>query len=775
MLHGKGISKRMWLCIFLAEIAAVIAAGLFMKRQQPVELVYPEESLQYNTKEPEELGLRDYYATPSLSLSPGFYRVEVDCEYSDVQALDAEILYEENVQYWPLGTISLPVSTAEFRIKYENHPIQIVMKLNQNAAAEDYVLCRGVRIVSLPGVTMRNTLLKMGLLLVLADILLLWMTNRERFALRKEQKTCLKILIVLTVAVNIPVLANYLTYGHDLPFHLTRIEGLKEGLLNGDFPVKMHTYCLYGHGSPTSVFYGDLLLYIPAFLRVCGIPLYAAYNIYVLLINTGTVWISYYCFSRMSNMRIGLICAAVFSMNIYRLANIWTRAAVGEYTATMFMPLVVYGMWCIYACREDSEEFAGGWRPLTAGCTGIFLSHILSTEMTAFFLILAAILMWKKTFRRERLLVLCKAVLAAFILCLWFLIPFVDYMYHGNYIITDAMKQGYRAFSLEMQGTLPAQLLLASYGVTATSVLVHKGIIGNMPLTVGLASLLVLAAWFCLNRGGVNRRSLAENREARLAAWLSILSLLMTLYLFPYTAIAKCLPFLQSVFVSLQYPWRFLALAGIFLTWLLCVMLRGEWMTRRKKAVFAGILLVVAFWQGFSYMEEVLQENEPYMLYQTDFMLSDAVGNGEYLPAAGRILDILGYVKENKDTLIYEKEAVSISEWHREHGDFVMSLTNHTDQAQAVEVPIFNYKGYRVLADTGEVLSVQEGNYGRLAVVVPPSYDGVIRVAFCEPWYWRLSELISLGGLLVFLGLSFRRRTVGLRFRMHDKNLVVDA
>ena len=69
-----------------------------------------------------------------------------------------------------------------------------------------------------------------------------------------------------------------------------------------------------------------------------------------------TVFLAYYCFSNMSSRKTGLICTAIYSLNIYRLVCLYTRAAIGEYTAMIFIPLVIYGMWKIYTLPEDSKE-----------------------------------------------------------------------------------------------------------------------------------------------------------------------------------------------------------------------------------------------------------------------------------------------------------------------------------------------------------------------------------------------------------------------------------
>lgn len=148
----------------------------------------------------------------------------------------------------------------------------------------------------------------------------------------------------------------YLVRGHDIRFHLMRIEALKDGLLSGAFPVKIQPTWLNGNGYPVSILYPDLFLYIPALLRLLGLSLQTVYKIYIMLINGVTIGFSYWSFRRMSGRRaLGLLGSFIYTLSIYRLTNIYTRAAVGEYTAMAFLPLVLYAMWRIYK-EEDLQK-----------------------------------------------------------------------------------------------------------------------------------------------------------------------------------------------------------------------------------------------------------------------------------------------------------------------------------------------------------------------------------------------------------------------------------
>lgn len=98
--------------------------------------------------------------------------------------------------------------------------------------------------------------------------------------LTERQKKILTtfVLTVITVISSIPLLSRTLLWGADLEFHLFRIEGIAQGLRDGQFPVLMQTVQVGGYGYPVSVMYGDALLYIPALLHLMGLSTAMAYS-----------------------------------------------------------------------------------------------------------------------------------------------------------------------------------------------------------------------------------------------------------------------------------------------------------------------------------------------------------------------------------------------------------------------------------------------------------------------------------------------------------------
>ena len=116
---------------------------------------------------------------------------------------------------------------------------------------------------------------------------------------------------------------RYILPGHDLAFHLLRIEGLKDALMLGDIPCKIQTNWCNGWGYAVSAIYGDISILLPSIMRLCGFTLQTSYHSFVFFVNLLTAVSAYYCFLKISkNKKISMITAFLYTAAPYRLCNI---------------------------------------------------------------------------------------------------------------------------------------------------------------------------------------------------------------------------------------------------------------------------------------------------------------------------------------------------------------------------------------------------------------------------------------------------------------------
>ena len=282
-------------------------------------------------------------------------------------------------------------------------------------------------------------------------------------------------------------------YGHDLEFHLLRIEGIKDGLLSGEFPVRIQPNWMNEYGYGVSIFYGDIFLYIPALLRIVGFGVQGAYKIYVFLINILTALLSFYSFNRLTqNHRIGLLGSFIFTSSIYRLNCIYVRAAVGEYTAMAFMPLYFLGIYEVLFKEHDRKR--RDWICVAIGCIGMVFSHIITCEIVAIITIAIGIVYYKKLLKIEIWMKIGKCAGTIIGCCAGFLIPFLD-MAQDSYVFNS--MEGIS--TIQTSGTTITQLLnmfpSARGEALAYTVIERVGIKNEFTYAIGSVFLFASVFW----------------------------------------------------------------------------------------------------------------------------------------------------------------------------------------------------------------------------------------------------------------------------------------
>ena len=596
----------------------------------------------------------------------------------------------------------------------------------------------------------------------LLDLLLLVRLGKIPAICRSDYTTRLVWagLAGLVIFQSLPMFAGFLFSGHDLSFHLSRIEGIASGLAAHEFPVKIYPSLLNGQGYADGVFYGDLLLYLPAVLRLVGFSLQASYQIFVVLLNLATVLIAYWCFGKMANSRtIGLLGAALYSLNLYRLTNLYVRAAVGEYSAMTFLPLILYALWAAFTLPTDAPGYKKLWIPGVIGYSGLIVTHILTCGMAAIFTILACFICIRKVFRKETFAVLAKIVIYTTLACLWFLVPFADYMF------TDKFRVQTESFSIWhtlVQSAEPLQLFDLFAKASGATAVLADGIGSDMSFTVGGALLIgCLALPVLLLLHFVPSK---KEKTALVLLALGCLSMWMATAYFPWYMISKILPPLGSFVQTMQFNWRFQAMTGILLAGA-AVLGLGALRRYGKNAFLAGGCVLCCFAMLTSaYLFHDVFETKDACFYRemadmeqetdhTAFARAKVqISMGEYLPAESDPETIWFQTSPS-----YDADSVSMSDYQKSGLQVAFAAENHTGSAQAVIVPLTGYKGYRASAN-GEPLAVTRAANGQVQLEIPAGFSGSVTVRFVEPVYWRAAEIISLAWLLVCLAVLLRSR-----------------
>lgn len=576
---------------------------------------------------------------------------------------------------------------------------------------------------------------------LLADWILLMALRRLPFPIRSVRMRYSALVIAgIVLLACLPLGFDYLVYGHDMSIHLTRIEGLKAGLLSGQFPVRMDPEIANGKGYPFSLMYSDLLLYPAAILRIIGFSLQQVYQLYVLAVTLATALVTRYCLKKIfASEGIALTGTALYVLSAYRLTNVFIRAAVGEYSAMIFLPVVVYGFWRIYTQPKQGSRLA--WLPLAVGFSGLLQTHLLTTEMAGIFAVIFCLVMAKRTFRKPVLPALLRAAGAALVWNLWFLVPMLQYM------VSEACRISgkYDASTLRDSAAFLGQIFLMFGQGGGYSESLTMGLSAEMPLTVGtVLGFGVLLFVLCLADPALRR---AEPGATRLGGWtlgFGALAIWMASTLFPWYTIYLNVEWLSKLLGKLQFAWRFLGLATILLAVCACcalaVLRRGKTSWLRPAAALLVLLTVIP--AGFLTYE--VSRNSEVVNYQSLAAidnLAEQVGGGEYMPY-GMADGSLNAWEVTEPTF---DDALTVSDYTFGTLEASFACTNTSDREATAVLPLFSYPGYRLTAGDGATLGEQDG---LIAVTLPAGYSGTVQVKFVGFWFWRLADLISLAGIV---------------------------
>lgn len=573
------------------------------------------------------------------------------------------------------------------------------------------------------------------------------------YTISGENKNVIFALSVLVLIASMPYLTGAAVSGPDLGYHLHRIEGIREGILSGQFPVRLEPQWVHGHGYANGIFYCGILLLFPALLRIIGFPVTFSYNCYCIALNIATVLIAYYCFSKIFRSKyIGVAGSALYTLSVFRIYKMLITSAVGEGSAVAFMPLIVYGFWRVFTEDKHGKGYRTSWIPLAFGYAGLIQTHVLSCEIAVFITAIVCLIYIKKIFCRERFRELCKGAAGALVLSLWFLVPFLDY-----YLREDLHIKHVWARPIQNRGLYLAQLMFNWWRFGNNALIGESGMEHSDAMGVGFILMLGFLAFGALWFSGRLTGKKQPIWNLGKVAWvLGGMLMLMSLELFPWDRIQNSGRLAASLISSLQFPNRFLGWGSVFLVLLFCCCLYYCREKGQKAFYFAAMVFVLAglTTSGMYLYDHVCRDHSQLILYNPEGMGAGYISGAEYLVEGTK-----------EDTLLYRapivSEGIQISEYEKGalRAEFV--CVNTGGQAGYADLPLLHYYGYRAYAgDENEQLQVCKGDNNVVRVMIPSGCNTQVVVRFVSPWYWRIAEGISILSVIWILANCKRYRTL---------------
>lgn len=547
-------------------------------------------------------------------------------------------------------------------------------------------------------------------------------------------------LTALALISTIPILNDFQINTMDHMIHFERINNIADWMRNFSFrqPVmRLAGTAHRNYGYITPVMYPQLFLYFFAFLRLIGCSMLYSYKIMIFLANCATAYIAYFSFSRMSaNHQIGLLASALYTMNLYRLMDFYSRGAIGESIAMTFFPLVLYGMYEIF--YGDSKR----WPYAFLGYTGVIQSHILSTLMITLFCIIFAICSIRALYHaKERIISLLKAALSTLLANLWFIVPFLQY-HQLNLIINNSGSD------LDLSGVYLSQMF-ASF-VTNSGYNQFTGSTANeMPLTLGTIILIgmLLFTYYLYKSKGEETEIYKIGKGCLI---MGLLSLFISSTFFPWEPILSTS--WGSHFHAIQYTWRFLAVAAACLSLtsaigfyqVICHCKADN--TRTDYAVIALIGIIV--FSSFYFIDS----NIP--LESSSKSIAEVTREMDqlYLPQSA-----YGTKNSLSKIISFSEDCdVEVSDFTRGYAELFATLhVNSCTPDSYMDLPLFCYPNYIIKGENNQNIEYTESPSGLIRIPISETCTS-IHAYYYEPVGWRICSLISLLFVL-FLAIYYLR------------------
>jgi len=552
---------------------------------------------------------------------------------------------------------------------------------------------------------------------------------------KRENQIFFSVTLVTIIIAISPLLTRYCLQGHDSEYHILRIEALKDQIMMLRPFLRVNPLYFGGIGYASSMFYPDILLYIPALMRVVGFPIYTSYHTYMAICVILCYLISYMCGKRITHNRyMGMMFAVILTLSSYHLDDILVRAAAGEYTAFIFIPIVVYGFYNLFF-----EDFSKPWI-LGLGMGLVLLSHTLSFILCVLMAILLVVFNFDLFLKKPKMIV--KIVITALVTMLataFYWIPVLEQFASAKFMVSEPWIE-------------PAQ-----------SAVKFSDIFSFVFPTLGIALLLLILPRVLIFRNDDDRIM----KYADQCAVTGLAFAVLATDIVPWTRIGK-------YFSVVQFPWRLYIISTVLLAFSASVfvyrlagaiylgvsdtpdeyddetqVVKNDTLVNKYGVVLGLVMsvMIVTTLYGFS-----LQQRE-YFDYSNDYFTykpyTATVIAGEWLPVtvenAYSLIEMSDHARDNNGNEVA---------FVRDRGKVIIS-TNGTEDY--VDVPLLYYKGYESVGKEGLVYTIDgTGENGLIRVYTNKSLDA-ITVNYSGTAAQMLSNIISIITMIVIAHFYYKK------------------
>lgn len=368
---------------------------------------------------------------------------------------------------------------------------------------------------------------------------------------------------------------------HDGQDHIARIANFYQNLSEGNIIPRWAPNLNWGYGHPILMFLYPFPSYISSLFHLLGFSLTDSVKIFFGLAFILSGFTIYIWLHEIFDNYTSITGAVLYLYAPYRFVDLYVRGAIGEHSAFIFPPLILYFL--IKISRKYSRWYLIGG---SLSMAGLILSHnAISLMFLPVIIFYAFYLVWLSKSKKILLFKFFIILLSGFGLSSFFWIPaFVE----GKYTLRNIVTAGQHVNNF----TNLKDLIYGKW---------NYGGSGQFTVQIGIINLFSLLSSLFLLIFSFRKK----DKKLLFLSFLFIYSLITIFLMLPYSNfIWQKIVFLQNF----QFPWRFLSVI-VFTTSVLSVLIINIFSEKIKKILCFFVIAILLFatknyWHASNYSQK---------------------------------------------------------------------------------------------------------------------------------------------------------------------------
>lgn len=568
-------------------------------------------------------------------------------------------------------------------------------------------------------------------------------------------------ILFLSTLASLFIFKNSLFEGHDLGYFLYRLEGISDGLADGEFPVRIHTSQIQGYGYPTGIMFGDWFYYPAAYLHSRGLSIVHSYNLIIFCLNLLTVSVSFYSFKKAFNSNwCAVVGAVLWTFSYYRIENITLRADVGEALAMSFYPALFLALFrvlnrdrSIDGC-QISSVFAP-WQLAGVAMAGIVISNLPATVLMII-LVLVSLVIYIPIFKADPGTVVLqglKALALTFLLGAFYIVPFLDYYLTESLAYSVGGGVPGTPLAMEFHSVRIRQLFSFFQPMTGCS-MGYQAVDGWMPTTTGIAMLVCPIASTVL----LFMPKFKSIRKLILPLIvIAVFLMIACTHYFPWNCNVFLVNKILSFVSKIQFPWRLLGPASFYLclaSIVLFAKIQYLYMpSRQLLSLLIGVsICFLAFAEGM-YGINTFIKSQPVTTFEIIKSVDAGIYDAQFVPANTDV----GLMLQGASDYPSSSESIELIDFNKNGTKCIANVS--VLNGGTIDLPLLNYKYYDVSCSNKNLsVSIGSNSNNLIRLNCKGTGSAVLVIDFIEPVIWRIAEIVSFVSIVILTGYLLYRR-----------------